>query len=211
MCRRGRLLLTLLVGAGALALGVAAASAANFSVTNQTISVTWSSFRFNEGRAQCPVTLEGSVHARTLQKVQSLLVGNIIAGRTGRCSVGSAVLLTAEDGQRSSLPWHIQYGGFSGTLPAITRVRWHIFGLSYRIVKELETCLYSTSPTRPALLDLVREEGSGALRSASFFGTEAIPLATGNPLICEASGLLGGGAGPVTIWGSATRVTLSLI
>jgi len=211
MCRQGRLLVMLLVGAGALALGVATASAAKLSVTNQMIRITWSSVRFNEGRAQCPVTLEGSLHARTMQKVQGQEIGVIIAGRTGRCTVGSAVLLTAEDGQRTTLPWHIRYDGYSGTLPAITRLRWHIFEMSYRVVDELELCLYTSTPTRPALLDLVREEGgSGAIRSVSFFGTEAIPLVSGNPLICDASGLLGG-SGSVTTWGSTTRVTLTLI
>jgi hypothetical protein len=209
MCREGRLLLMLLVGVGALALGVATASAARLSVTNQSISITWSSFRFNEGRAQCPVTLEGSLHGRTMPKVSGQLIGYIMRGRTSACTVGTAVLLTVEDGQRSSIPWHIRYDAFTGTLPAIGRVRWHIVGFSYRVVDELELCLYTSTSTRPVLLDLVRE-GSGALTTASPFGTEAIPLTAGNPLVCEASGLLGG-TGSVTLQGSATRVTLTLI
>jgi hypothetical protein len=210
MGREGRLLLTLLVGAGALALGVATASAARLSVTNQSISITWSSFRFNEGRAQCPVTLEGSLHARTMPKVQGQLVGYIMRGRTSACSVGSAVLLTPEDGQRSSLPWHIRYDSFTGTLPNIASVRWHIIGFSYRILKELELCLYASTAAHPALLDLSREGGSGALTTGRFFGTEGILLVAGNIAVCEPSGLLGG-SGSVTLQGSATRVTLSLI
>jgi hypothetical protein len=208
---QGRLLLTSLATVFVLALGVATASAVRLSVTNQSISITWSTFRFNEGRAQCPVTLEGSLHARTITKTSGLLIGYIVRGRTSACSVGSAVLLTPEDGQTSSLPWHIRYDSFAGTLPAITRIRWHIFGFSYRIVKELETCLYTSTPTRPALLDLTREGGgSGALTTGSFFGTEAIPLAAGNIAVCEQSGLLGG-SGAVTLQGSSTRVTISLI
>jgi hypothetical protein len=193
-----------------LALGVATASAGRLSVTNQSISVTWSSFRFNEGRAQCPVTLEGSLHGRTIAKAAGTLIGYIQRARTSRCSVGTAVFLSVEDGQTSTLPWHIRYDSFTGTLPEITRVRWHIVGLSYRIVKELEFCLYTSTTTRPALLDVSRETGSGALTTASPFGTEAIPLVSGNVVICEQSGLLGG-SGAVTLQGLSTRVTLSLI
>jgi hypothetical protein len=114
-----------------------------------------------------------------------------------------------EDGQTSTLPWPIRYDSFTGTLPAISRVRWHIVGFSYRILKELELCLYASTTARPALLDVTREE-RGALTNGTFFGTEAIPLVSGNIGICEQSGLLGAG-GAVTLQGSATRVTLTLI
>jgi hypothetical protein len=156
------------------------------------------------------VTLEGSLHGRTLAKSAGTLIGYIMRARTSRCSVGTAVLLSPEDGQATTLPWHIRYDSFSGTLPNITRVRWHIVGLSYRVVDELEFCLYTSTTTRPALLDLTREGVSGALTTASWFGTEAIPLVTGNTVICDQSGLLGG-SGSLTLQGSATRVTLSLI
>jgi hypothetical protein len=207
---QGRLLLALLATVGAFALGVASSSAGRLSVSNQTMRITWNALRFNEGRAQCAVTLEGSLHSSTFAKSTSALVGHIVGGRTGTCAVGSAVLLTPENGQSSTVPWHVRYGSFSGTLPAIASIRLHIVGFSYRIVKELEFCLYASTAARPALLDLVREGGSGALTSASFFGTEGIPLVSGNIGICEPSGLLGGSGSP-TIWGSATRVTLTLI
>ncbi len=209
MGRRCGLFLTCLATACVLALAVATASANRLSVTNQSISITWSALRFNEGRAVCPVTLEGSLHGRTFAKVTSSLIGSIVRARTSRCSVGTAVLLSAEDGQTSTLPWHVRYASFSGTLPAITAMRWHIVGFSYRIVKELELCLYASTAERPALLDLSRGEG-GALTTARFFGTEAIPLAAGNVVVCEQSGLLGG-AGEVTLQGLPTRVTLTLI
>jgi hypothetical protein len=192
-----------------LALGVATASASRLSVSNQSISVTWSSLRFNEGRAQCPVTLEGTLHGRTIAKVAGTLIGYIVRARTSRCSVGTAVLLSVEDGQTSTLPWHIRYASFSGTLPVVTAVRWYIVGFSYRIVKELEFCLYTSTVARPALLDISRE-GSGALTTGRFFGTEAIPLTAGNVVVCEQSGLLGN-AGEVTLQGLPTRVTLTLI
>lgn len=211
MGRPGGLLLTCLATACVLALGVATASAVRLSVTNQSISISWSGLRFNEGRAQCPVTLEGSLHARTMVKSPGTLVGFILRARTSACSVGTAVLLSVEDGQTSTLPWHIRYDRFTGTLPAITSIRWHIVGFSYRVVEEFETCLYASTAARPALLDLSREEGgSGALTTGRFFGTEAIPLAAGNVALCEQSGLLGG-SGSVTLPGSSTRVTLTLI
>jgi hypothetical protein len=210
MRRQGGLVLACVATAWTLALSVATASAARLSVTNQSISISWSALRFNEGRAVCPVTLEGSLHARTVAKSSGVLVGYIQRARTSRCSVGSAVFLSPEDGQTTSLPWHIRYDSFSGTLPAITRVRWHIFGLSYRILKELELCLYASDATHPALLDLTREGRTGAITTATFFGTEAIPLVSGGIGVCEQSGLLGG-SGTVTLPGSSTQITLTLI
>ncbi|HEX7290545.1 MAG TPA: hypothetical protein VF250_05380 [Conexibacter sp.] len=209
MGRQGGLLLACLATGCALALGVATASAGRLSITSQSISITWSAVRFNEGAAVCPVTMEGSLHGRTMAKSAGTLVGFVMRARTSRCSVGTAVLLTVEDGQTSTVPWHIRYDSFSGALPDITRVRWHIVGLSYRVLEELEFCLYTSTTTRPALLDLTREAG-GAVTTAAFFGTEAIPLVAGNSVLCDQSGLLGG-SGSVTLQGSATRVTLSLI
>jgi hypothetical protein len=144
-----------------------------------------------------------------MAKTSAAQIGYILRARTSACSVGTSVFLSVEDGQTSTLPWPIRYDSFTGTLPAIATVRWHLVGFSYRIVKELEFCLYTSTTTRPALLDVTREE-RGALTIGRFFGTEAIPLVTGNIGICEQSGLLGAG-GAVTLQGSATRVTLSLI
>lgn len=209
MVRQGSVLLTCLAIACVLALGVATAPAGRLSVTNQNFSVTWSGLRFNEGRAVCPVTLEGSFHARTITKTSAAQIGYIQRARTSACSVGTAVFLSVEDGQTSTLPWPIRYDSFTGTLPAIGSVRWHLVGFSYRIVKEFETCLYVSTTARPALLDVTREE-RGALTTGRFFGTEAIPLFAGNIGVCEQSGLLGAG-GAVTLQGSSTRVTLTLI
>jgi hypothetical protein len=209
MVRPGSLLLTCLVTACVLALSVAVAPASRLGVTNQTFSITWNGVRFNEGRAVCPVTLEGSLHQQTMAKSAGALIGYVTHARTSTCSVGTAVLLTAEDRQTTTLPWHIRYGLYTGTLPTIATVRWLIVGLSYRIVKELEFCLYTSTAAHPALLDLTREAG-GAITTARFFGTEGIPLVAGNIGVCEASGLLGG-AGDMTLPGSATRLRLSLI
>jgi len=210
MGRHCGLLLACIATACVLVLGVEMASAARLSVTNQSISITWGSVRFNEGAALCPVTLEGSLHGRTFAKVAGTLIGYIQRARTSRCSVGTAVLLSVEDGQTSTLPWHIRYASFSGTLPSISAIRWHIVGFSYRVVEELEFCLYTSTTARPALLDLSRDGATGAFTTASFFGTEAIPLTAGNVVLCDQSGLLGG-TGAVTLQGLSTRVTLALI
>jgi len=212
MSKSVRLALGLVAAATMMAAFATSASARNFSTTSQTLRATWSAIVFTDpfgNTISCPVTLEGSFHARTMAKSPAALIGYVIRARTSACSVGTAVLLSVEDGQTSTLPWHIRYDSFSGTLPAIATVRWHLVGFSYRIVKELELCLYASTTARPALLDVTREAG-GALTTGRFFGTEAIPLVSGNIGVCEQSGLLGG-AGAVTLQGSSTRVTLTLI
>jgi hypothetical protein len=104
-----------------MALTTAGASARNLSISHGDLfNASWRQLRFSSGGAvagECDVTIEGSFHYRTALKVRESLVGYITHAITNNCGSGSATVLT------TSLPWHIRYQGFEGTLPNITGIR----------------------------------------------------------------------------------------
>jgi hypothetical protein len=108
----------ILAGLGATLLmgfAVSTAAARNFSVSSQNFRGTFNNLRFEAiGITDtCRVTIEGSLHTRTIAKVAGSLIGYITRVTIGQCSQGTTVLT-------ATLPWHISYEGFSGRLPAIT-------------------------------------------------------------------------------------------
>jgi hypothetical protein len=112
-----------LLALGLVAIAGAAASARNLSVAEQLFLMRWPTFRFQESggsNAECPVTLEGSFHSARIAKVRSLLVGFMDGATMGTCTLNSAGFLT------NTLPWHIQYESFTGSLPSIGRLRLQI-------------------------------------------------------------------------------------
>ena len=111
-----------LAGLGAtllMALGVGTASARSLSISNQTFSNTFNNLEFiAEGFSPttCHVTLEGSLHTRSMAKVLGSLIGYITRVTTSECRGLEVRILTA------TLPWHVSYEGFSGRLPDITLI-----------------------------------------------------------------------------------------
>ena len=64
--------------------------------------------------------------------------------KLGACASGSATLLT------ETLPWHVQYASFAGTLPNITAVRYNIIGFARRIREIIGlTCLFRSTTAEP--------------------------------------------------------------
>lgn len=116
-----KLLVAALVATASLASAIADASASRLSVTSELFRVTYSemSFTTEEGSSstRCPVTLEGSFHSKTMTKTSALLVGYITRASAGTCTSGSITWLG------ETLPWHVRYESFRGTLPAITEAK----------------------------------------------------------------------------------------
>jgi hypothetical protein len=142
-----------------LSLAVSSAGARRFEVTEQGFLVRWSPLVFEAfgGRISCPVTLEGSFHSRTLSKVSGQLIGYVTAafvqGESPPCVGGTATVL------RATLPWHILYMSFSGTLPRITRIRISLREAAFRVQLGI-ACLARTSQSNPAVGDIgVTAEG----------------------------------------------------
>lgn len=196
---------TLLAVAGAtvfLAALTSAASARNLSISNQNLRASWRSSRFSGafGETVCPLTIEGSFHSRTIAKVVGTLTGFVTRAITGACSVGSATLLT------ETLPWHSRYQGFTGTLPNITSLTANVIGVSMRIREPGSAiCLARSSATEPVVITANREVG-GALTTAEIGGT----IRVGAECFAVA-GMFASDRGPVSVLGSATRLTITLI
>src|SRR6476659_5905806 len=127
----------------------ASASGRSFSVDNQQLRAAFRELALKEGGGaslNCRVTLEGSLHARTIAKVLGSLIGYITRATLGQCVTGTATMLT------STLPWHVRYSGFEGRLPEITSVIYHVIGLALkdRLSNGL-TCLFSTETNEPGV------------------------------------------------------------
>jgi len=207
---RNRIHVALAAVLGALTLAVAAhaASARNLSYSNQTYRIIWTSLTFSESGGNfpisCPVTLEGSFHSRTFAKVLNLLSGYITRAvvNNAACTEGQATILS------ESLPWHVNYQGFSGTLPVIIGVRYYLIGAAFQVEPGLGvSCLARSSTTFPAAGDAAREAG-GNITSLTPDPELAIPVTGTN---CPSAGVFSG-AGEVYVLGNTSqRVRLLLI
>ena len=208
MRNRTRAACVALTAAFSLALATGSASANRFSYSSQSFRIIWTSLTFSEAGGNfpisCPVTLEGSFHSATVAKVREALVGYITRASVNNagCSEGQATIL------RESLPWHVKYQSFTGTLPRITGVRHYLIGAAFQIEPGLGiVCLARSSERFPAAGDATREAG-GNITSLTPDSTLAIPV-TGTA--CPEAGIFSG-SGEVFVQGSSERrVRLSLI
>lgn len=183
---------------------VSGAAARNFSVSNTTIRETWRELTFAGmmGEVKCQLTLEGSMHSRTAAKVLGTLVGYVTRVALGACAVGTATVL------RETLPWHVRYQGFQGTLPRITSIIGHVIDNSFRI-REVGggTCLARTSATEPAIGTFHRNTATNEVTEVNVTGE----IRTG----AECLGVRGSftsDQGSVSLVGTtATRITVTLI
>jgi hypothetical protein len=117
MPKQGRLLLAGLTSALLMAIAISAASANRLATNEQQVRLIFSPMVFTgegiEPPVRCPVTLEKSFHSKTIAKVLESLIGYVTKVTVGTCTGGTARANT------ETLPWHIRYGGFTGTLPNI--------------------------------------------------------------------------------------------
>ncbi len=163
-----------LAAACLLMLVAGSVGARNLSLTESEFQIQWAGLEFRNNIAApplvCPATLSGRFHARTFAKVSGALIGvvdNVSIFRNGRtterCRGGGITILT------ESLPWHVTYGGFFGTLPSIRSVRVNIIGAAFRIEwEELATCLIRTSASEPfvGFIATAPESASGPLSAS---------------------------------------------
>jgi len=153
MLDRPRLLLAALGAMLVLSCGVATASAARLSTSEQRFNLIWAPIFTTEfgTRVSCPrIVLEGSFHSRTIVKTVGALIGFISrASLSSPCTGGTAGVLA------EGLPWHFLYGGFSGTLPRITSLTFRIIGFAFSVTAGgLPACLYRSTTTSPAVMNV---------------------------------------------------------
>jgi hypothetical protein len=100
----------------------------------------------------CNATLEASFHSRSIPKVESALVGYITEASVAGCTRETARVL------RETLPWHIQYESFVGTLPDIHQINIKVLGASFLVrAFGFVSCLYRTNLAEPARFDVVTD------------------------------------------------------
>lgn len=171
---------------------VSTAAAGRISLSGTIANASWTRLNFSGGfgTMECEIILNKTLHSRSFAKVRGSLMGFITAANITRCARGSATIL------RETLPWHVQYESFAGTLPNITSIRTVIVGLSFRIREPTFgiQCLLSSTVTEPFIL--AYSITAGVLQSAAAGGT----------IRCgEFNGSLSGSSS------SITRVTVTLI
>jgi len=144
------------------------ASARNLSYSSQTFRQTFREVRLEEGFGviTCQVTLEGSLHGRSMAKTAGSLIGFIRSAILGPCTGGTATI------DRETLPWHYRYSSFQGFLPNITSIVDFIIGLSWQ-QRELffgMVCHILTTAAEPEHLTFHRNTTTHALTEVGLSG-----------------------------------------
>jgi hypothetical protein len=175
------------------------AGARTFSLSHQNLRATWTRMDYSGGfgTVECEITVEGSAHTRTIAKVVNLLLGYVTSATVHRCARGGATILAA------SLPWHVTYKGFAGTLPNITGANTTIIGAAWAIREPFgATCL-------------VRSEASSLIGTWDINARviESIALSGSSPCrgaFIEVTGTMSGTTSSVSSREGA-RITITLI
>jgi hypothetical protein len=201
MHNRTRLVIAGLAAALLMAFAVNAASASRLSISNQNLSRAYlPSLRFGAfgiTAADCAVTLDGSFHSATIAKVNRALIGHISLASVGRCVTGSATVL------RETLPWHLQYGGFQGTLPTPKPIV-RIVRLSVRLGTGCLMTSTEEAPARGINEPTYEGGGNGNINTITAENGATIPCGGLN-------GNFSGAASVHALPGTTTRVLLRLI
>jgi hypothetical protein len=199
----------------ALALAVNYASARNFGLSFELFRMVWSEpngtpmiiqlgTEAASPKVSCPVTLEGSFHRSTIAKTLNLLVGYITRGLIGEaltCRGGTATIAT------ETLPWHVQYMTFEGTLPMITRVYVLVIGLEMSAqVTGSSPCTVISETNTPARLGLFRGTG-GVIEPAAWNTT----IRMGNFCLFGFAASPNGLATVRQLGSTTTKITLTLL
>lgn len=130
---------------------------------------------------RCPMTLEGSFHARTVSKTVGSLIGYISRVQIGTCSGGRINPLVT--------PWHITYSSFTGALPNLEGIEVHIVEAGFLVEISGISCLYRTTSVSAGrvVAELLREKVSTVRWSEG-----RLPLLIGSGL-CPGEASFGGG------------------
>jgi ABC-type amino acid transport substrate-binding protein len=192
-----------------MAFAVGSASARNLSISNRNVRIVWTELTFAAADGSlpttCPVTLEGSFHYNTIVKRTNSLIGLVTRAivDNARCLDGShATVLTA------TLPWHVTYQSFTGTLPNITSIKLLLVGASFLVAPFFgASCLARTTTENPSI-GIANVGAGGVITGLRAEEETTIPL-TGT--FCPERGRFSG-TGTVTLLGStSTRIFLRLI
>lgn len=212
MRHTAQLLATAIAATTILALAVTGATAGRLSVTNKQFRAVWSSLELTNnvtsGTTKCPVTLEGSFHSATIRKVARALIGYITRAFVSNtvCTGGRATI------NQETLPWHLTYESFSGTLPEIRSVTFLLIRASFILnPNEGNGCRATTTLENPAA-DIASIGANGQITGIRADETRGIPLVNGpGGVFCGLGTGRFSGTGAVTQLGTSTPVSIRLI
>jgi len=218
-----KLILTALTASLLLSAAVSTASANNLSTSNQNIRATWASLEFAASRElviRCQVTLEGSFHTRTITKTAGALIGAITKATVnqGACTGGTGSAFNGVERYNgttspNTLPWHIQYKSFAGTLPNISAINIALsrFRFGIRDSSSLCTGQYGTAEDS-VTASAARELATGAITELTpVEGENSVHLSRRDGgLLCPSPSTMKG-VGQVMLLGATTRITITLI
>jgi hypothetical protein len=222
MRTRSKLILAALTASLLMGLAVSSASAGRLSTSNTRFRITWNNLKFEgeEGGLQqtCRVTLEGSFHSATLRKVERALIGAITRGIVDSTNCRGTNEPHRATILQETLPWHVTYESFRGTLPDITEIqlllRRYDFRFSATILGITGNCLYlDNGRLEENLLGNVRRNiAGGALTEIEEPAGRRAGLLIGTPFreACPPFGRLTG-TGQVFLQGNTTRISITLI
>jgi hypothetical protein len=178
---------------------VSTATANRLRSSSSTFRATYGSAEFSGGfgTSRCSLTLEGSLHSATITKTAGALIGYITRTSVGPCSAGSATINT------SSLPWHVRYESFSGTLPNITGINSKISGAEFSIRETFGITCTASRTAEPITIIQIVEPGGGTIT--------VIRLGGATSTSCGTSVAVTGNANSVVVPGSATKITVTLV
>jgi hypothetical protein len=146
----------------AFVMAVSVATARRLELSEQRYTVQLRELAFREvgseaTLAACPVTLEGSFHSKTLSKVCGQLIGYITRATKGTCQTGAVTILSA------TLPWHVRYESFRGTLPAISEIDTALANGGWQIEIFGLSCLYESTAAGALREIIVRDPATGRI------------------------------------------------
>jgi hypothetical protein len=154
----------------------------------------------------CPVTMEGSFHSATISKVIGALIGYVSRATAGTCRGGSMSIT------QTSLPWHVTYEGFTGTLPGIREIALLLRSINYQVILTFLgaqiTCGYGR-PEDNFRSSLIREAG-GAITTVAPDTTIRFQKLSGSVFCPGTVGYIGNAAN-ITLLGNTTRISVRLI
>jgi hypothetical protein len=198
--------LAVLIAVPTLAAGVASAN--RFSINSSGFRTVFRPLTFTaaggEVSMSCNFTFEGSFHSRVVVKTVGLLVGHITRASLNECRGGGMTVLA------ETLPWHLTYARFAGTLPTIDHIYGEVIGASLRGQPTgLPACLARTTTTN-AMEALIDRDPSGGRVNTLSAGPSEIPMSGEFGCIIAGEVSLSGTA-TVTQLGSTAAVTVNLI
>jgi hypothetical protein len=196
-----------------LGLGVSSATARRLENSTQGFRVVWlletpleMSNNIGLETTRCGLTLEGTLHSRTFQKVSGSLIGYVtraILHPAERCTGGKASIFT------ESLPWHTRFLTFEGTLPTITSVSLALIGARFRVQPTGgPICNSRTSAAEPGIGTFSLGAG-GVIERATMSGS--IRLEGEGLCSFGAVGTFGGTTTDMFVLGTTTRISIRLI